>query len=262
VVGTPVNVTHRPGYDNQPSFSADGRSLFFTSVREDAQADIYRYDLQTRTIVRVTSTPESEYSATSFGDGTRFSAIRVEKDSTQRLWSFRVDGSDPQLVLENIKPVGYHAWVDTTTLALFVLGSPSSLQLVDRSSGRGEVVAHDIGRSLVTLPGGNAFSYVQRAPDSSLTLVAVDVRPPPPSRRWTARPLVTLPRGSDYVAWLESGVALAGQDSRLLQWNVRTPRSWTPMADFSRAGLRRISRLAISPDHRWIALVAEPANSP
>ena len=34
------NLTNRPGYDNQPSWSRDGRTLFFTSVREDEQADL------------------------------------------------------------------------------------------------------------------------------------------------------------------------------------------------------------------------------
>src|SRR5690349_15074343 len=102
-VGKPVNITHRAGYDNQPSLTPDARSVFFTSVREDAQADIYRYDLATRATSRVTSTPESEYSATVYGNGTRFTAIRVEADSTQRLWSFRLDGSDPRVVFEAIK---------------------------------------------------------------------------------------------------------------------------------------------------------------
>ena len=64
-LGSPVNLTNRAGYDNQPSFTADGRELFFTSVREDAQADIYRYHVDSKTIERVTHTsPESEYSAT------------------------------------------------------------------------------------------------------------------------------------------------------------------------------------------------------
>src|SRR6185295_12357864 len=56
VVGKPMNITHRVGYDNQPSFTPDSRSILFTSVREDAQADIYRYDLATRATSRVTST--------------------------------------------------------------------------------------------------------------------------------------------------------------------------------------------------------------
>ena len=67
-VGRPSNITHRAGYDNQPSFTADSRSLLFTSGREDAQADIDRYDLRTRATSRITSTTESEYSATVFGD--------------------------------------------------------------------------------------------------------------------------------------------------------------------------------------------------
>src|SRR5690349_17822283 len=64
LVGAPVNITNRPGYDNQPSFTPDSRSVLFTSVRGDGQADIYRYDRRTRSTSRLTNTPESEYSAT------------------------------------------------------------------------------------------------------------------------------------------------------------------------------------------------------
>ncbi|HEY2163027.1 MAG TPA: hypothetical protein VGH04_03515, partial [Gemmatimonadaceae bacterium] len=64
VIGKAVNVTSRPGYDNQPAFTPDSKSMLFTSIHEDGQSDIYRYDLGTKTIARVTSTPESEYSAT------------------------------------------------------------------------------------------------------------------------------------------------------------------------------------------------------
>ena len=42
----PQNITNREGYDNQPSFSADGKKIFYVSVREDKQADIYIYDLK------------------------------------------------------------------------------------------------------------------------------------------------------------------------------------------------------------------------
>ena len=136
VVGTPVNITNRPGYDNQPSFTPDSRAILFTSIREDGQSDIYRYDIASKAIARVTSTPESEYSATVMPGGQRFSVIRVEHDSTQRLWSFALDGSDPQLlVLAALKPVGYHAWIDPNNLALFVLGNPNALVHYDLRSG-------------------------------------------------------------------------------------------------------------------------------
>jgi len=69
-VGAPMNFTDRPGYDNQPSFTSDGRAVLFTSVRADAQADIYRYDIAAKRATRVTATaPESEYSATAIEGG-------------------------------------------------------------------------------------------------------------------------------------------------------------------------------------------------
>ncbi len=34
IQGQPVNLTDRNGYDNQPFFSPDGRSFFYTSYRE------------------------------------------------------------------------------------------------------------------------------------------------------------------------------------------------------------------------------------
>ena len=88
------NLTKRPGYDNQPNWSRDGSTLFFTSVREDGQADIYRLNPATGEATRVTMTsPEREYSASPIPNKNAISVIRVERDSTQRLWSVPLDGS-------------------------------------------------------------------------------------------------------------------------------------------------------------------------
>src|SRR3954470_4016204 len=259
VVGRPVNITSRPGYDNQPSFTPDSRSMLFTSVREDAQADIYRYDLRTRATSRITSTPESEYSATVYGDGSRFSTIRVEADSTQRLWSFRLDGSDPRVLFGAIKPVGYHAWVDSTTVAMFLLGRPNALVVADVRGGRVDTVARDVGRSLVPLPSGGGFSFVQRMADSSWVLMAVDVRGSGLDRRTTTMPLVRMPPQADYVVWLRPAVAIAGAGTALWLWRASDKAgTWSQLADLGALGLRRITRLALSQDHHWLAIVAEP----
>lgn len=257
VIGVPANVTNRPGYDNQPSFTRDSKAVLFTSVREDAQADIYRYDIASQQITRLTKTnPESEYSATVMPQGDRFSVIRVERDSTQRLWSFRLDGSDPRLVIEKLKPVGYHAWIDDHRLATFVLGAPNALVLVDLKAGTFDTVTRNIGRLLTPLPGSAGYSYAQRTPDSGWALMRVDGPKKPTDK---GREVAMLPKGADYVAWVTPDIPVTGTGSKLMQWDSGA-RSWREIADFGTGPMRlnRISRLAVSPDGKWLAIVAEP----
>jgi len=254
-VDAPVNVTARPGYDNQPFFLPDGRAFLYTSVREDGQADIYRYDIAGKNSTRLTTTPESEYSPTPLPNRTGFSVIRVEADSTQRLWAFDRDGSQPRLVLDSIKPVGYHAWADDHALVLFVLGSPPTLQIADAGSpgARGEVVAHDIGRSLQRIPRRASVSFVQRDSVAGPWLEALDVR----SRSVTK--LVQPPQGADFFAWTPGGIVLTASGTKLYQWDPQRGDAWEEVADLAGAGLTNVTRLAVSPKGDRLAIVAVPA---
>lgn len=254
-LGSLVNITNRAGYDNQPSFSADGRELFFTSVREDAQADIYKYHVESKSTERVTRTaPESEYSATQLPYPKNFSVIRVEKDSTQRLWMLSPDGNAGRPVFTDIKPVGYHTWLDDNRLALFVLGSPNALVLANRRTGKGDTLARDIGRSLVTLPHGGGFSFLAH---HGQDWVLTEVRLTRAGRVAYIHPLATMPRGMDYIAWV-GGTALGGTGSKLMAWTPGT--GWREVADLGPQGLARISRIAVDKDLTRLAIVAEPAN--
>lgn len=247
VVGAVVDITKRPGYDNQPSFTPDGRAILYTSTREDGQSDIYRYDLASHEISRITRTPESEYSATVMPGGRRFSVVRVEQDSTQRLWSFAMDGSDPRLVIETLKPVGYHAWIDANDLALFVLGRPNALVHTDVRTGKSDTLARNIGRSLLPLPDHSGFSFVRESDGGSMVVAAT----------WpgfATRDLVALPRGTQDVAWVGKDALIAGSGSTLLLWTAGAS-GWTPLGDFAAQGLRGITRIAVSPDGKWIAIV-------
>src|SRR5262247_2094457 len=207
-IGKALNITSRPGYDNQPSFTPDGRSVLYTSTREDAQADIYRYNRRsTRTTRLTTSAPESEYSASVMPGGRRFSVIRVEKDSTQRLWSFTLEGTDPQVILPALKPVGYHAWLDDDHLALFVLGNPNALVYASVKSGKADTLARGIGRSLARMPTSPGFSFTQLVDSAQRVRTLTG----PGS---TARDVVSLPRGSQDLAWMPDGTLLTGSGNK------------------------------------------------
>src|SRR4051812_20180126 len=193
-----VNLTNRPGYDNQPSFV--GSTLYYTSVR-DGQADIYEFENAQHTRVTTTA-PESEYSAALTPDGNAIAVVRVERDSTQRLWRFPLDGGAPRVVLPDVKPVGYFAWLDSTKLALFVLGNPNTLQIADIRSGKARVVTSNIGRSLQRVPGGRLASFVQRDVRDSAKWILKTVAPEPKNDgSWDIQTVSTLPDSADYVVW-------------------------------------------------------------
>ncbi len=247
-----VRVTRRPGYDNQPSFLPGSDALLYTVIDETGQADIWRWDLESRRSRPVTRTsPESEYSAMVVPSGDRFSVIRVEADSTQRLWSFDLAGGDPRVILPEVRPVGYHAWLDGGRLALFVLGDPPTLQVASAREGTVQVVARDIGRSLHRLPRSGTVSFVQRAASGQGWIAEYD----PDSGE--IRPLAPLMEGNEFYAWTPEGVLVMGQGSKLLRRVLGLSREWTEVADLASAGLAGISRIATSPDGRWIAVVAE-----
>lgn len=262
--GSPANLTNSPGYDNQPSFLPDGSAVLFTSDRGGKQ-DIYKFTIATKAVSQVTNTPETaEFSPLVTPDGRTFSVIRVEVDGTQRLWRFDLDGSNPRVVLEPIKPVGYHAWVDATHLALFVLGAaatadrpaqPMTLQFADTSTGAAEVIDSRIGRSLHVRPGAGTVSYIAKPQGAHWLVKEFD-----PRTKQTSTLTETADANmSEDCAWLPDGTLLMSSGTKVLKW--RPGGAWTEFADFSTAGLQRITRLAVTPAGGGalrLAFVAEP----
>jgi len=268
-VGAPVNITNSPGYDNQPSFTPDGAAVLFTSVRGSAasgatggatQSDIYRYDIRGGEISRVTQTPESEYSPTVMPDG-GISVVRVEADGTQRLWSIRPSGPKiaAAVLLPDIKPVGYHAWADDHTLALFVLGQPATLQLADTRTGTARTIASDIGRSIQRIPGTgaiSAISFVQRERDGETVRLTIKRLNPASGDVAALVPAVEGSREAD-TAWTPDGTLLMAKDGVLHSWRAGQA-GWKEAARLERLSLSGVTRLAVSPAGDYLALVGSP----
>lgn len=259
-LGEPVNVTVRAGYDNQPHFIGGTHAIWYTRIDETGQADIWRFSDGEHHNVTATA-PESEYSATPLPDGSGLSVIRVERDSTQRLWRFDPDGGNARVVFEDVAPVGYHAWADANRVAMFILGQPATLQLGDTRTGAARVVASNIGRAIQKVPGRVAISFLHTPPagDAMLRMFDVesgeitDIAAPPPFTVPGANGSVARP--AEYHAWLPDGTLITAAGSVLYAWSGDVG-AWNIISDLEGAGIV-VSRLAVSADGRRIAFVGE-----
>lgn len=259
IVQPPLNLTRREGYDNQPSFDAKGRVIYYTrrapnallrdSIR-DVQTDIWSYALDGSAHGPVAVTAESEYSAQVTADGTALTVVRVERDSAQHLWRFPLsaDGK-PERLVGRVKPVGYYAWVGSQVV-MFVLGSPATLQLMDTVSGRIDTIARDIGRGVKREPGTSRVSFIQKD-GAQWYIDELDI-----TTKSVKRLIATLPAQEEYT-WVDSTTIVAASGATLRTWTRGQP-GWTVAADLSYAPLTNISRVTIDPTGNWLAFVAVP----
>jgi hypothetical protein len=261
----PSPVSTAKGYDNQPMFSPDGGTLLFAANHDGAQTDVFAFDRASGRVSPLTRTLENENSPTTLpegiGDPRGFSVVRTEKDRRQRLWRFDARGESPELVLADVEPVGYHAWVDSETVALYVLGEPSTLRIASVRTGEAEIVAEGIGRSIHRIPGiprSRLVSFTRREATGELWVQQIDVD----TRK--IDPLVKAVEGSSEgdMAWMPDGRTLLMSSGRkVFAWSrgASAGRDWLEVFDAARHGLGDVSRIAVSPSSDAVAIVvAEP----
>ncbi len=260
-----INISNNPGYDNQPSFTPDGKAVLFTSNRDGKQTDIYRYDIASKQATQVTHTPESEYSPVVTPDGKTFSVIRVEADGTQRLWRFDLDGSNPRRVMTNVTGVGYQAWLDATHVAVFIVGAngqPNTLQIADTAADTSAMVDSNPGHGLALRPAGRGgaaptLTYVCKTDPKHWVVKEVSLTDTAP------KVLIDAVEGSEDLAWdpaygNQRLLMTAGTKMMVAFFTGATP-TWREAGDFTTAGVAKLTRLAIARSGTPnLAFVAEP----
>jgi hypothetical protein len=253
-LGPASDLASEPGYDNQPFFLADGSAILFTSERAGDQTEIFRLDLTSNEVRRLTDTPEAEYSPTPLPSG-GFSTVRVEADGTQRLWRFDDDGANPRLLVPTLAPVGYHAWSDRDhpeRFVAFVLGEPNTLQRVDGFDRPAQVVAKEIGRALHAVPGRAAWSFV--APLEGHAAPWVQWLPFDGGAVEPFAPVYAEPGDHD-LTWTNQGALLMTDGVRIAAWSPASS-SWRVLRDFAAEGIEGITRMAVSPSGDRLVFVA------
>ena len=237
-----VNSDNLNGYNNQPYFINDDEMLV-TSSRDGKQTDIFSYNFRTLAATQLTDTKSiSEFSPTVIPNTTnKFSTVCIEEDGkTQRLWEYTYGNKNiiRKMVLDQVLDVGYHEWLNTNQVALFIVGTPHTLKIANVVTKRIENYTSNIGRCMRTLENGDLL-FVQKSSDGwylkRLDILNLDIT--------TIAP--TLVDSEDF-ALLDDGTVIMGKGDKLYKLNVNRDRQWAVIADLKSFNLNKITRIAVS----------------
>ncbi|HFA51593.1 MAG TPA: hypothetical protein ENJ95_21470 [Bacteroidetes bacterium] len=232
------------GYNNQPSFLSNTELLLTVQKPSDSQTDIYLLDLEKKTKLRMTKTPESEYSPKTVPGNLYFSVVRVEMDEqrSQRIWQYPLDRGDKgRPVFRYLRGAGYYHWLDRFTLAIFNVAATNYLTIADTRDESSRQLAPNVGRCFQSSPNGRLV-FVHKITDSNWVIKAMNK-----STFQVKEIIKTLPGAEDFVI-LADGTILMGKGSRLYKFHPLQDKDWEEMADLKTIGISNITRMAASRD--------------
>lgn len=240
------NITKRVGYDNQPFFTPDNQSLLFVSIKEDKQADIYKYELGSKKIKQVTKTSLSEYSPIITPDEKFISAVVVERDSTQRIYKYDIKGKSAPTLLFDEDSIGYYCWLNKDSILYYKLTSPHSLYAYDLKNKRSVWIANEPGRAFKPINEFRFFYCVKEKNENMLRTYNVRLK--------KSELYSSVKKENEDFVWEQTLGLIKSEESKLLRYNEEI-KTWVEIADFSAFGVGKITRFAFSPNGKYIAVV-------
>ncbi|MCE3228870.1 MAG: hypothetical protein K0S32_3421 [Bacteroidetes bacterium] len=163
------NITKRIGYDNQPCFSEDGKTIYYVSTRDDNQADIYLYNIGGKKSIQFTKTRESEYSPTIMADKKNLASVVVLSDSSQIILPIGLKTASTTIypdhktkfedkAISKMDSVGYFTFLNEDTVLYYKLTSPHSLRSLSLKTGKDNFIASSPVRGFKAI-NRNEFIY-------------------------------------------------------------------------------------------------------
>ena len=243
VKGSETKITDRKGYDNQPSFIND-KQLAFSSADDKGNFDIIIYNFENSKFTNLTKTPnQNEYSPRITDCGLYVSAITVEEDGKQRLWLYPINFGEPELLYDDILPVGYYDWYDNKA-AMFVLGNPNRL-VYPYSKDDIFTIKENIGRSIRKRPKSSEMSYVDKnktidqGSGKVFLINGYDLE-----KRESLSYGNTLDENEDFI-WIDKNHLLSSKGTELFVRKFNDS-AWRKIGDVGISGYGKITRLDYS----------------
>jgi hypothetical protein len=246
-VSNPQNVTNKPGYDNQPFFHPDKPLLYYASANAEVKTNLIQYNIKTKATRNLINTSDREYSPTVTPDKKYLSCIIQRDDGAQDLGKYPIDGGAAEVLINTLK-VGYHAWINSESLLLFVVGDTMTLHQFNLSSNKDEIVAKRIGRSLHRIPKTTSMSFVHMVSETEWLIKKINAE----GRIETITQ--TLP-GREDLAWTPDGRILMSDGKKLFFYEPGKSTAWQEILMPANMPAGSITRLAINTKGNQLAIV-------
>jgi WD40-like Beta Propeller Repeat len=241
----PLNISNREGYDNQPSFSNDGKKVYYVSVREDKQADIYAYDLKTKTTVQITKSKESEYSPVMTEKGHFLNSVVVEADSAQCIHYIPIVEALAEKKIE-VDSVGYYCFLNSDTVVYYKLTEPHSLRYYVNSSKEDKWLGNSPIRGFKAV---NRHQLVYGLKDSlKVEFYLYDFL------LHKATKYCEYPSFNEDIWWHNKWGLLKSEETKILRYDA-SKSNWLLLFDLSSFGIKKITRISFDSKNSCLVIV-------
>ena len=245
-------LTNRPEYDNQTNFINDSE-LVFSAADQKGNHDIILYSFRTGNFTNLSKTPDrSEYSPNLTDCKQYISAVVVEPDGKQRLWLYPIIGEAPELLYDDIAPVGYYDWYDNKA-AMFVLGEPNTL-VYARGKGNVQEISKNIGRSVKKRPNTAEITYLDRndlkstGDGDQVAIKSINLKTN------SSQSLgYTIPRSQDLI-WIDKNHLIMAKENEIFIKNAKDS-NWLSLGKIESSTHQNITRMAYSPELNKLVFV-------
>jgi hypothetical protein len=240
-----LNITNRKGYDNQPSFSNDGKTIYYVSVREDKQADVYAYEIGSKKINQLTKSKESEYSPVQTPDGKLITVVMVEADSSQRVHFINAEKGIDEKRFE-FDSVGYYNLLNPDTVIYYKLTEPHSLRYYAASTNENKWLGNLPTRTFRTI---NRHTIIYGLKDTAkVVFYTYDFL------LHKAEKYCEYPSLNEDVIWHHELGLIKSEGTKLFRY-TEEKKEWELLYDLGIYGIKKITRFAFDKQNKYLILV-------
>lgn len=243
------NISNNEGYDNQPSF-LDNRYILFASTRSN-QTDIAKYDTRYGSKLWMNFSEGGEYTPLKIPNKNAVSAVRLDKDGKQRLYSYNLSNGESTEIIKDLV-VAYYTWFNNYTVVSAVIENDDlNLYVSNLEEGWNRKYATKVGRSFHNIPNSNLVSFISKEDENNWQIKSLN------PNTGAIKVIANTMQDVEDICWLNNNTILSGKDSILYKLTLQQDNNWKQVTDLQSQGVSKITRLATNADNTKLLIAAE-----